>query len=180
MFLHDAETNTETQAGAFADWLGRIERIEDAVRFLDAWSGIREKHDDVGAVAHGLDSENAALRGFHGVDGVADHIEEDLHQLVSIAANAGKNGLELKLDADGAGAHVESAKLHGIGDHGVDVQKRAFRGNLPGKAEKISDESFCAASLVANFRGRGAGFFGKRRVIGQKIGVAKNRRQADC
>ena len=82
---------------------------------------------------------------------VADDVEENLHQLISIAANARENGFELQFDARGPGAQVERAKLHSIVDHGVDVQERAFGGNLARETQKIADERFCAASLVANF-----------------------------
>src|ERR1700693_2777335 len=43
VFLHDAEANTETQPRAFADRLGGVERIEHAVRLLDAGPGIQKK-----------------------------------------------------------------------------------------------------------------------------------------
>src|SRR5690348_9508948 len=105
VLLNDAETNAKPQPGSFADRLGCIERIENAGGFLKTGPRVREKDDDVGAIAHRLDSKDSALRGFHGVDGIANHIEEDLHQLVAISANARKNGFELKFDADGAGAH---------------------------------------------------------------------------
>src|SRR5580658_2213637 len=151
MLLHDAEANAETEPGSFADGLCRIERIENAVRFLDARTGIEEKDDDVSAVAKSLNREDATLGRFHGVDGVADHVEKNLHQLVAIAANSRQDGFELEFDADSAGAEIERAKLHGIGHHGVDVQEGALRGNLPGEAQEIADERLCAASLIADF-----------------------------
>ena len=105
------KANTKTQTGAFADRLCRIKRIEDAVRFLDAGPGIQEEHHNVGAVAHCLDREDAALRSFHGVDRITDQIKKYLHQLVAIAAgNSGENGLELELDADGAGGGLRRSK----------------------------------------------------------------------
>jgi len=174
VLLHNAEANAKTQAGAFADWLCRIKRIEDAVRLLDTGPGIQEKHYNVSAVAHCLDREDAALRSFHGVDRIADQIKKYLHQLVAIAANSGENGLELKFDTDGPSAEIESAKLHGVGYHSIDVEERSFRGDLPRKTKEISHQSFGSASLVANLRRRAAGLLGKRSVVGQEIGEAKN------
>jgi hypothetical protein len=97
--------------------------------------------------------------------------------LVAIAANSGENGLELELDANGPSAEIESAKLNGVGHHSIDVEERAFRGDLSRKAEKIAHERFGSASLVANLRRCTAGLLGKRSVVGQEIGEAKDGRQ---
>ena len=36
---------------------------------------------------------------FHGVDGVVDDVEEHLHQLIAVAAHAGKNGFQLQFNS---------------------------------------------------------------------------------
>jgi len=41
MFLDDTEADAQAEAGALADRLRRIKRIEHAVRFLDAGSAVR-------------------------------------------------------------------------------------------------------------------------------------------
>src|SRR5208282_306949 len=45
MFLHNAKANAETETCAFADGLGRIEGIENAVRFLDPRTGVQKEDD---------------------------------------------------------------------------------------------------------------------------------------
>src|SRR6202521_4078507 len=134
VYLDDAEADAETQARAFANRLRRIERIEDAMRLLDAGAAVGKQDHDVGAVTNGFDGKNSAVGRFHGIQSVADDIEENLHQLIAIAADTGENGFKLQLDARGSGAQVERAELHGIVHHRVDVQERAFGGNLPGEA----------------------------------------------
>src|SRR4029077_5609827 len=51
MLLNNAEANAEAQTRALANRLGRIEWIEDALRVLEAGTGVGEQNDHVGAVA---------------------------------------------------------------------------------------------------------------------------------
>jgi len=110
-------------------------------------------------------------------NGIANDIEKYLHQLIAIAAHAGKNGFELCFDARRARAQIESAKLDRVGDNRVDVEKRALCGNLPRKTEEVANESFGSAGLVANLGGSGAGFIRQRHVVGEKIGITKDSSQ---
>src|ERR1700676_158589 len=89
VLLNDSEADAQAQTGTFAHRFGSVERIEDARWFLDAGPGVREEHDDVAAVAQRLDSEHTAAGYFHRVHAVADDVEEDLHQLIAVAAHAG-------------------------------------------------------------------------------------------
>ena len=59
------------------------------MRFLDTGTGVGKQDDDVAPVTQRLDRQNAAFVAFHGIDRIADQVEEDLHQLISITANAG-------------------------------------------------------------------------------------------
>src|SRR5208337_626183 len=45
MVLNNAVSGTESETGAFADRLGGVERIEDALRIAQARAGIGELHD---------------------------------------------------------------------------------------------------------------------------------------
>ncbi len=174
MLLNDAEANAQAQAGALPDGLGCIERIEDAMGILDPRTGVQEQDHDVATVANGFNGEHAAFVGFHGVEGVADDIEENLHELVSVATNAGENGLELKLDARGCGAQVESAKLDGVIHDGVEIEKGAFGGHLARKTEQVPYQGFGAARLVADFCCGGARFVRDRGIVGEQIGKAED------
>src|SRR6266550_8176577 len=95
MLLNDTEANAEAQACAFANRLRRIERIENAMGVLEAGTTVGEQDDNVAAVADRFDRQNTARGCLHGFQGVADNVEENLHQLISITAHAGKNGLQL-------------------------------------------------------------------------------------
>ena len=112
MFLDDADANAKTKARAFAHRLGRIERIENAIGVLESRTRVGEKDDHVAAVTNCLDGEDAAFGGFHGFQGVADDVEENLHQLISVSANAREDGFELHLDTRIPGTQVERTKLH--------------------------------------------------------------------
>src|SRR5712692_1617246 len=177
MFLDNAEANAQAQTCALADRLRRIERIEDPVRLPDAGAGVREQDYDVAAVAKGLDGQNAALLRFHGIQGVADDVEKNLHQLISVAAHAGKNRFELQLDLCRPRTQVQRTELHGIVHDGVDIEERSLGGHLARESQEISDQGFCAARLVANFcRGR-AGLFRNRGIISEQIGKSQDRRK---
>src|SRR5258708_14969360 len=153
MLLNDAVANAEAQTRALADRFGGIERIENALRILKAGTGVGEKDDDVAAIADCLDGEDTAFGGFHGLQGVADDVEENLHQLISVSANAREDRLELQLDARCPGAQIQRTKLHGIVHHGVDVQERSLGGYLASEAQEIAHQGFCAARLLAGFLG---------------------------
>jgi len=130
MLLDNAKANAEPQAGAFPNGFRRIEGIEHALRVLEAGAGIGEQDHDVPAVADRLDRQNAAVGRFHGFQSVADNVEENLHQLISISSNTREDGLELQFDACCSGAQVERAKLHGVVHHRIDVKERALRRHL--------------------------------------------------
>src|ERR1700688_1681337 len=95
VLLNDTEANTEAQACALANRLRGIERIENAMRVLEAGTTVGEQDDHVAAVADRFDRQNTARGCFHGFQGVADNVKENLHQLISVTAHSGKNGLKL-------------------------------------------------------------------------------------
>src|SRR5467141_3364009 len=107
MLLNDTKANAEAQAGALANRLRRIERIENAMGVLEAGTTVGEQDDNVAAVADRFDGHHTARGCFHGFQGVADNVEENLHQLISITAHTGKNGLKLQLDAGRAETKIE-------------------------------------------------------------------------
>ena len=86
MFLDDAITDAQAEAGAFADFFGGEEGIEDAVGVGDAVAVIAERdfHETVAAARGNLNA--GAGHGFaHGVVSVVQDIEEDLLQLLRVA-----------------------------------------------------------------------------------------------
>ena len=97
---------------------------------------------------------------FHGIDSIVDEVEENLHELVAIAADTWKHGLQLQLDAR-LRRTIERAQLYRVGDDGIDVEECAFRRNLSRKAEKVANERFCSPGLIANFRRSGASLVGE-------------------
>src|ERR1700761_466260 len=176
VFLDDTETDAQTETRALPNRFRRVERIENAMRLLDTWTGVGKKNDHAAAIARRLDGKNAALMRFHGIDSVVDEIEKHLHELITVAANTREDRLELQFNARLWRA-IERAKLNCVGDDGVDVEERAFRWHLACKTEQVADERLCAASLVSNFSGGRTSLFGKRRIIGEQIGKSENRRE---
>src|SRR6476661_7524338 len=74
VLLNDAETNAQPEAGALADRLRGVKRIEHAAGILDARPGVGEKHNHVSAIAD-----------------IVDDVEEHLHELVAVTPHTGQN-----------------------------------------------------------------------------------------
>jgi hypothetical protein len=87
VFAHDTVANAEPQASPFSNGLGGVEGVKYAVWLFYARSRIGKQHNDVAAVAQRTNREYAASG--HSVDGIVNNIEENLHQLVAVAANPG-------------------------------------------------------------------------------------------
>src|SRR5438445_5007774 len=120
MFLDDAEADAQAETGTFTDGFRRIERIENAVRFLNAGAGVAEQNDYPAAIASGLDGESAAAVGrFHGVDCVVDDVEKNLKQLIAVAPDAGQNRFQLQFDFRGSRTQIKRTELHGVADDRV-------------------------------------------------------------
>ena len=114
---------------------------------------------------------------FHGIDRVVDDVEEDLHQLIAVAPHSRQHGFELQFDSGFRRTQIERAKLHRVGDDGIDVQEGALWGNLASEAEQVAHQSFGAASLVADLGGGRAGLVGQLGIVSEQIGVTQNRGQ---
>ena len=99
VFLDNSETDAQAQARSLSDRFRCVKRIENAMRLFDARTSVGKKNDDVAAIASRLDGEYAAFMGFHRIDSVVDEVEENLHELIAVAANSGENGLELQFDS---------------------------------------------------------------------------------
>src|SRR6266849_6144562 len=55
MFLHDAVTDAQAKSRAFANGLGRVKGVEDAMRLADSRAVIGKEDHDITAVALGFD-----------------------------------------------------------------------------------------------------------------------------
>ena len=136
MFLNDAKADAESKPSTFANRLGGIEWIENAVRLFNSRPGIGKQNRHACAVAHGLDRQRApAVVRLHGVHGVVHNIEEHLHQLISIASYTGKHGFQFEINFCAGVSQIKGTELNGVGDNSVEIEQRTLRGNLPGKAQ---------------------------------------------
>src|SRR5579863_7722218 len=59
--LDDAIHSAQAQSCALADWLGGIERIENALRVAESRAGVREQQHDFGALPLSRDVQRAAV-----------------------------------------------------------------------------------------------------------------------
>src|ERR1035441_2132531 len=83
MLLDDPVANAQPQTRAFAHALGRVEGIENPVRFFDARPGVLKFNIHFTAAGVHGDSEQSALPHLqHGVHRIVDDIEKNLFQLM--------------------------------------------------------------------------------------------------
>src|SRR5215469_15286425 len=97
--LHDAVDGAETEARAFADRLGGVEGIKNALRLADSGAGVGELKHDFVVVVLCRDFQLAAgvLQGIHGV---FDDLDECLKKLVGVGNDAWEIWVDRKLDRD--------------------------------------------------------------------------------
>src|ERR1700722_16202403 len=171
VFLEDAVTNAKPQPGAFADGLGGVKGIEDALGLADTGPIVGKFHSNVGLFACGADGEHARAGIFHGVHGVADDVIYHLEQLVGVAANGGQYRRTLELDTNISAPKIQSAELNGAGQNGIQVEQLFLGWDPPRKAGKIGDQIPGPASLFADFFSQAAGTFAGGGFFDEQVGV---------
>src|SRR5689334_22853179 len=84
VLLHDSINRIEPQSRALADWLGREERLEDAILELGRDSGavVADFHQNASELRCGADYQFALP--VHRVDGVVDQVRPDLIELAAV------------------------------------------------------------------------------------------------
>src|SRR5271165_925466 len=137
VLLHDAVADAQSQSGAFPDGLRGVKGIKHPIGILDTGTRVGEKNHHISPVAQRLDRQHATTALRHRVQAVVNDIEEDLHQLVVIAAHARQHGFQLRFNARTAAVQVQRPQLHGAGDNRVDVQQSSLGRHLTRKAQKV-------------------------------------------
>ena len=77
MIVDHSIDSAETETGAFADGLGGVEGIEDALRIANAGAGVGELQDDLGTLVLGSNFQGSAAGLFQSVHGILDDFDED-------------------------------------------------------------------------------------------------------
>src|SRR5713101_2173263 len=130
VLLDQSVANAQTEPGALAHRLGGVKRIEHQLRLLYAGARIAELDHYIRALAHRANGQHAA-HFLHRIHGVADDVEENLQQLIGVAANAGQDGFGLQFDPDVFAAEIQPAEMHGAVHHRIAIDHRPLRGHLP-------------------------------------------------
>src|SRR5579863_6901114 len=103
MTLDDAIDDAQAEAGAFADRLGGVEGIEDALRIAQARSSIRKLNDQLITAPHGGDLQGASTGLVESVQCVFDDLDKNLKQLVGVGNNARAIAFDEEMDLTLAG-----------------------------------------------------------------------------
>src|SRR6266446_3707453 len=178
MIVDESIADAQTKPRALADGFRRIEGVEDQTRLADARAGVGEQNDYVSPFAQRAHGKRAAAYFLQCIHGVIDDVEEDLQQLIRVAADRGNGSTGLQFDADVLAAKIQTPELRRAGDDGIDVdQGTLLAGHLVCKAEQVVHQRLRAPRLVANFFREFARALASRRIVDQQIGIAQDGRE---
>jgi len=139
-------------------------------------TGVGEQNDHVGAVADRFNGQNTAVGGFHGLQSIADNVEENLHQLISISRTPGRTDSSCKSMRVVPERRSRAAKLHGVVHDGVDVEERALRRTGARNSADCQPASLCAAP-DHGFLKRWCALSPELSDVGKQVGKAENGRE---
>jgi len=158
MIVHESIADAQTKPRALADGFRRIEGVEDQTRLADARAGVGEQNDHVSPFAQRAHGKRAAAYFLHCIHGVIDDVEEDLQQLIRIAADLGNGSAGLQFDADVLAAKIQTPELRRTGNDGVDVdQGTLLAGPWCAKLSRLFTSVFVRRAWSANFSREVAG-----------------------
>ena len=151
MVLHDTVGGAQAEAGAFADGLGGVERIEYPFRFADAGTGVGELDHGIGSMAERGDLERASADLGQRVHGVFHDLVKRLEQLIGISGDARQLGLERNRDLDAIRGMFGFQHLGATLQQRCQVHRDSFPVTLLGKAQQVRDEVAGTTGLIDDF-----------------------------
>jgi hypothetical protein len=149
----DAVRNRQAEPGAFADLLGREERLEDAAAKLraDARAAVGNLDEMAALLRTGRDPDGARHAGCrHRVLRVQQQVEEQLLDLVAVDHRHQRLGRILRVDRDVALAQMIFAEIHGGADDRRQVGGDAIRGAAADEREQVAHDLAGARRFAAD------------------------------
>jgi len=129
MFADDSLGDSQAQPSATGIQSRRDERFEEPGEHIriDAGSIIADGEGDPGTIgaflAEGVDGDGgAAGRAIHCINRIADEVDENLHDAITIADQDQIRGAEI-LQGKARGLTIQSNKGDGLFNHGSDVDR---------------------------------------------------------
>src|SRR5579871_1657297 len=175
MFLDHAVDGAQAKARALADGLGRIERIEDAVRLFDTGARIGELNHSLVALPAGGYFDKATAGSFQRVLRVFQDLRESLEQLVTVAPHAGQVGSDNSFDAKFQLSALQLPHLHAALDQRAQINQRLFARTLLRKIEQVQDEVAGALRLADNLAHKLVLFGGETLARPELLGIIHHR-----
>src|SRR5208282_5695126 len=115
MLLNNSVTDAEAEPRAFAYALGGVERLKNAVRFLDSGTGVVKFGVDISVLGVDTHLQRSSLSGFqHSVYSVVDDVEKHLLQLVRVSGDRRSRAFEFALQLDVIYFQVIVAQRQGL------------------------------------------------------------------
>src|SRR5271166_1529985 len=177
VLLHNAVTDAQPQSGSLAYALGGIERLEDAMRFLDAGTRIVEFGVHISVFGVDTHLQGTAASGFqHGVDGVVDDVEKHLLQLVRVRRDRRSRRFEFTLQVNVIHLQVVIPQGERFIQHLANFDELFLRLALAGKGQQALHHAMGALRLLEELAHKVGGAFVQAFAL-EKLGVAQNRGQ---
>src|SRR6266516_5740087 len=179
--LHDREAEPGPALGARSSRIGAVEALEDAGKVLgrDTGSGVLDRQQRGTTLALGRDRDPAA-RGR-----VAQRIVEQIGEDLAGGVGVGSDGLRRGADVEG---ELDPVRLRATGEgrpclagDGTDVDPLRCRAPASGldarQVEQLFHQPLHAVRIVENDAGELLGLGSRRRLVGERFGVAGDRGQ---
>src|ERR1700682_17061 len=150
MRLDDPVTDAEPQSRAFTGGFRGEEGLEHALAHgrRHAMSGIRHDDDDYSLLASSDHREMPDFCIAQGRFRIDEQIQQDLLELLFVAAHLRSRLVQLHVDLDAARARCERAKTHRVLDNRVNVHRYIACVRLPGEQKQIANHSDGAIRLT--------------------------------
>ena len=162
MLFHNAVADAQAKSGTLSDGFGGVERIKNPVRILHAGAAIGDFNTQAASIGICANPNIArAIFLAHGIHGIIENVQDNLLQLMEIAAGDGQARIKIAMDTDVVDLHVIFAKRQGVFEDLIQIDSGPFRFALPGKAEQVLDNVVSSQRLFVKFLDIRSAAFGR-------------------
>jgi len=177
MILHDTVGGAQSQASAFADRLGGVERIEDAMRLFDARAAIGKMNHHVCSLRVGADPKQSSAGFLQGIQGIFDDLNEYLEQLMAVPPHSWQVRFERSLDTYFLIVPLQFLHMHAPLQKRGQIHHHLLAGALLREAEKIRDQISSPLGMVDDLADQRILLTGQTLIRPEFLGVSHDRVQ---
>src|SRR5947209_13237696 len=152
MLAYDAIADAQPQACALPNFLRGEKWIEDALGILNALAIVAEQDFHPAAVMNSLNfNQPRPACSPNRVIGIIQNVEEYLLQLVRVPHQLRQAVIKLFHDLHTVIGEVIGAQSNRLAQNFIDLHRLALWRTLPGKAQQVLHDFFCALRFFENY-----------------------------